>query len=71
MTKSTMKVQFGSREVLLVQGERTAAGHQVYEVDGQRCWANGVIGLMDQRGDPVPGLGTRVIFCPVEQVPAK
>lgn len=66
MTISTMNVQFSGREVLLVEGQRTATGRQIYEVDGERCWANGVIGLMDRHGDPVPGSDTRVVFCPVE-----
>lgn len=71
MAQSTTKVQFGGREVLLVDGERTAAGHQIYEVDGQLFWANVVMGSMDQHGDPVPGPGTRVVFAQVEEVPAK
>ncbi|ALD99831.1 hypothetical protein [Pseudomonas syringae] len=71
MTESTTKVQFAGRAVLLVHDARTSAGHQIYEVDGQRCWANGVVGLMDLHGDPVPGSGTRVVFTQVEEVPAK
>ncbi|MDF2792742.1 MAG: hypothetical protein K0S85_495 [Pseudomonas orientalis] len=69
MTESTTKVQFAGRDVLLVDGARTAAGHQIYDVGGKRCWANGVAGLMDQNGDPVPGPSTRVFFRPVEESP--
>ncbi len=71
MTESTTKVQFFGREALLVHGARTSNGHQIYEVDGQRCWAYGVVGFMDLHGDPVPGPCTRVFFAQVEEAPAK
>ncbi|SDO89894.1 hypothetical protein SAMN05216596_102182 [Pseudomonas congelans] len=71
MTESTTKVRFFGHEALLVHGARTSNGHQIYEVGGKRCWASAVMGLMDQRGDPVPGPYTCVVFSQVEEVPAK
>lgn len=71
MGNTTTKVQFAGREVLLVEGARTASGHQIYEVNGARCWANGVIGLMEKNGDPAPGPCTFVTFCPIGEVAEK
>lgn len=71
MGNTTTKVQFAGREVLLVEGARTANGYQVYEVDGKRCWANVVIGQMNENGDPVPGPCTFVAFCSNDEAAEK
>ena len=67
MNESTQKVLHHGRQVCRTDGVTTPQGHQVYEVDGRRCWACAVVGLMDEEGRPLLVPETWVAWRPIQQ----